>query len=233
MNEVNIIDIAKLFEKTLGNKPYVINKNGELSTDPGQAYQISQAKAADQLFTSRGSLLKETLKGIPVFLPVRFSDPGGLLMHLPYCVVRISGKKTVTRTALPERQGTVKELYNIDDYSISIKGFIIGQNRQFPEAELLQFKRVFEGRHSIQIDNALTNIFLDGSGQDLKQDEQRRVAILEFDLPEVQGGRLHVRPFSLSLESDHVFTLEWQDIDNNKVAGAGQLMAMVNYTGQA
>ena len=56
------------------------------------------------------------------------------------------------------------------------------------------------------LDNALTNIFL--TDKSLQLDEQRRVVIEGIELPDVQGGRERVRPFTMQLESDSVFTLE-------------------------
>jgi hypothetical protein len=35
-----------------------------------------------------------------------------------------------------------------------------------------------------------------------------KVVMESFELPEVEGGRKHVRPFNIQLESDSVFTLE-------------------------
>lgn len=204
-----IIDLAQLFKNQFGSKPYVINKKGDISDDPGELYKIGSSKSADQEFTPKGSLILEKVLGIDIFLPIRLFDNGSLLMHLPYCVLRISSKKTVIKTPLAERKGTVKEFYNIDDYSISIKGFLIDSNRQFPEQLLVDFRTLYETKTAVTIDNAITNIFL--TDPELKQDEQRRVVVMDFDLPEVQGGRKHVRPFTMQLESDSVFTLELEE----------------------
>jgi len=91
-------------------------------------------------------------------------------------------------------------LYSTDDYSISLKGFFIDdKNRIWPEEELTAFKRLFELQTAVVLENALTNVFLE-KGQ--------KVVIESFELPEVEGGRKHVRPFSIELESDSIFTLE-------------------------
>lgn len=203
----DIIDLSKLFQRTFGNKPYVINKEGEISADTGEAYHIGKSiTKAEQEFTAKGSLIKEQYRGVEIMLPVRFFYATIPLMYLPYCVVSITGKKTIVKTALAERKGTVKELFNIDDYTIGIKGFLIGKDRKFPEAEINGLRELYEAKTAVQMDNALTNIFL--TDKDLPSDEIRRVVIESFDLPEVQGGREHVRPFTMQLESDSVFTLE-------------------------
>ncbi len=207
-----IIDLAKLFERTFGGKPYVIGKDGELSNDPGNPYIVGTPQRADyygKLSTPKGSLIAEQYKGVQIWLPTTLYVASQPVSYLPYSVIKISGKKTIIKTPLPERIGTVKEQYNIDDYSISIKGFLIGDKFSaggFPEEELNNLKQLYEAKTAVTIDNALSNIFL--TNKDLDLFEQRRVVITSLDLPEVQGGRKNVRPFVLEMESDSVFTLE-------------------------
>ena len=101
---------------------------------------------------------------------------------------------------MAERQGTVKELYSTDDYSISLKGFFIDVDKRiWPEADLRMFKKIFELQTAFILENALTNVFLA---------KDQKVVIESFDLPEVEGGRKHIRPFNIQLESDSIFTLE-------------------------
>lgn len=180
-------DIDQLYESTFGTKPYRVNESG-----PGNRFTQGS-----------GSALTETYYNKEIWLPTRFTqlnDPGASDFFLPYSVIKISGKKTIVKTAMAERQGTVKELYSTDDYSISLKGFFIDdKNRIWPEEDLKAFKRLFELQTAVVLENALTNVFL-GSDQ--------KVVIESFELPEVEGGRKHVRPFNIQLESDSIFTLE-------------------------
>lgn len=201
----NIIDLGELYRKTFGNKPYVVTEAPQVNEN-GQPYNIAAQQAAEQQFTAQGSLIAEKVLGVDVWLPVRFYDGPQLVMHMPYSVVRISQRINRIKTALPERIGTVKEQYTVDDFDISIRGFLINSSRQFPETELLQFKTLIEYKDALRLDCALTNIFLTNAA--LQEDEQRRVVIDDWELPEVEGGRKHVRPFSLKLSSDAVFTLE-------------------------
>lgn len=184
-----IFDLDQLYEATFGTKAYRINGSGS-------GRKITHAS---------GSALTETYLNKEIWLPTRFmelniKDYKSSEFFLPYSVIKISGKKTIVKTAMAERQGTVKELYSTDDYAISLKGFFIDdKNRTWPEADLKAFKRLFELQTAVVLDNALTNVFL---GRDQK------VVIESFDLPEVEGGRKHVRPFNIQLESDSIFTLE-------------------------
>jgi hypothetical protein len=210
ISNADIIDLGQLFQRTFGNKPYAINRGGELTqATEGEPYRVEAARVkAEQEFTAKGSLIKEQLNGVNIMLPVRFFDGPALLMFLPYVVISMRYKNVIIKTALAERKGTVKEQFNIDDYAFTIKGFLIDtEGRKFPEAQLEQLREMAEKKTAIQIDNALTNIFL--SDNQLQPDEQRRVVIEDFELHDVQGGREHVRPFTMQLISDSIFTLEF------------------------
>lgn len=197
-------DLNKLYQHAFGGKPFIIgNEESQSELKPftidGQNKQVSQ---------TLGSQLIDTYRDKEIWLPVKFdgfnpTEFDGLSeIFLPYSVIKISGKKTIIKTSLTERKGTVKELFNVEDYTINIKGFVIDEdNRLWPEKELIVLKKLFTLNESITLNNALTNILLD------KDD---RVVITSLDLPEVQGGRKHIRPFNMSIESDSVFILEQQ-----------------------
>lgn len=219
-NAFIVYDIVKMFETTFGRKPYVVggikegaaDKNGfnvsgiQETTDKNDYKLSSGATNAEKEFTAKGSLVKEQYNGVEIMLPVRFYDGPNLIAYMPYVVLSISGGKTIIRTPLAERMGSVKEQYNEEDYKINIKGFLISADRKFPEAEIDTLRILKETKKAVTIDNALTNIFL--TNQTLPPDEQRRVVVTGFELPDVTGGREHVRPFTMSLESDTVFKLE-------------------------
>lgn len=203
-----VINVLELFEKTFGKKPYVVPGASVTSADSSEiGYNVKVTKQ-EQEFTAKGSLLKERFRGVDVLLPIRFYDGPKLVKYLPYCVIGLGGSKIIVKTPMTERVGSVREQYNIDDYTFSIKGFLINEDRTFPEDELTEIKELFELMKAVTIENALTNIFL--TNPKLKPDEQRRVVITKMDLLEVQGGR-HVRPFTMQVEGDTVFTLELAD----------------------
>ncbi len=209
-NTALIIDVVQLFQKTFGTRPVVGIKNTKEPVTVGE-YRVGQINN-DQVSTPKGSLLQErdALTGVDIWLPIKFFDVDRnmtMLMNLPYSVIRIGMKKTVIKTPMVERRGTVKEIYNVDDYSITIRGFLIGENRQFPEAELELMKELGEKRKAVYIENAITNIFL--TVKDLPADEQRRVVINDVEFPEIQGKK-HIKPFVMNLESDTIFKLEWE-----------------------
>lgn len=184
-------DLSQLYARTFGGRPFVINGQNE------------KLEGSSTLVTQY--LNKE------IWLPVLFTGlstsdfpAGGMVVRpgellLPYTTVKISSKKNIVKTPLAERKGSVRELFSTDDYQIALKGFLIDeQNRRWPDKEINLLRKLYDENQALTLDNALTNIFLD----------DRRVVIEAFDMPEVEGGRNHIRPFSLTLESDSIFTLE-------------------------
>ncbi len=201
-----VLDIIELYQKTFGRKPYVVPGISDTGNENNDYRLTESASDAEKEFTAKGSLLKEQYNGVEIMLPVRLYDGPTMIAYMPFVVVKISGSKTIIETPLSERQGSVKEQFNIDDYKIDLKGFLIGADRKFPESEVDILRKLHETKKAVTIDNAITNIFL--TNPTLPPDEQRRVVVYGFDMPDVSAGRDHVRPFSLSLKSDTVFTLE-------------------------
>jgi hypothetical protein len=206
MNTALIIDIAELFQKQFGKKPYVVGALTNTAQEESPFRVAGITTKSEKEFTAKGSLIKEQYKGVEIMLPIRIYDGPALLTYLPYSVLNISGKKTIVETPLSERIGSVKEQFNIDDYTINVKGFLIADDRKFPEEQIEVMRGLYETKKAVTIDNALTNIFLTNPA--LKPDEQRRVVVYSFDMPEQQGGRENIRPFTMTMKSDTVFTLE-------------------------
>ena len=196
-------DLEQLFQQTFGSRPYKVPADSLTADDQGTKYLVNRKSklTADNV----GSKLSEEYNNKEIWLPTRFTglkipdfDQGKVF--LPYSVIRISGKKTIVKTPMAERQGTVKELYSTDDYSISIKGFLIDEeHRLWPGSQIRALKNLFELQNAVTLDNALTNLILE---------KDQKVVIESLEFPEVEGGRKHVRPFNMTLESDSIFTLE-------------------------
>jgi hypothetical protein len=205
MNTGLIIEVGQLFKQQFGKKPVIIPGVSDPETND---YRVN-ATQSDSILTERGGSLKEMYRGVEVMLPIRFFSGSVQCCYLPYCVIGVSGSKSIVETGLASRMGSVKELFTTDDYVFNIKGFLIAENRKFPEAEMDELKELYEKQSAFVIDNALTNIFLTGNNRG--QEEQRRVVIYRLDFPEVQGGRESARPFTMMLKSDTVFTLELEN----------------------
>jgi hypothetical protein len=196
-------DIEQLYAKTFGSKPYKVGRENSL---PAPAPHKVDGSNDAVLFDAVGNTLREYVNGTEIWLPTEFANiPASVIantsLSLPYSVISIRGSSTIIRTPLNERKGTVKEFFSIDDYKITLKGFFIDiQNRVWPYDDINALKQVHEMGIAFSLDNALSNVFL--SADD-------RVVITDFELLPVEGGRKHVRPFVIQLESDSVFELEY------------------------
>jgi hypothetical protein len=207
-------DIAKLYDRQFGLGRYHV-------TEPQPANEVNSytadVNANTRLYSKTGSpLYAKDAKGVEIWLPTKLynlwpvnSQPVGKNgeLELPYSTISITGGATIIRTPLAERKGSAKEVYNIEDYKITIKGFFIDkENRSLPEYEIEVIKKILETGKPIGLYNAISDIILaDDSNPGF---EQQQVLCTRISLPEVSGGRTSMRPFLMEFESDNIFTLE-------------------------
>jgi hypothetical protein len=160
----------------------------------------------------------DEISGLEYFLPVKMTYPVNVTVNsalggsaqasqlkswnLPNPVISLTCRKTIIRTPMTERRGTVKELINIEDYVIRIRCMAIAGTNELPEDQVRQLRELFESGIGVSIQNAITDIFLlrpDRSGSD-------NVVISDLHFAEVVGVK-NVRGFELTLESDEAFNL--------------------------
>ena len=211
MAEINF-DLAALFEETFGYRSHAFDPQfnraiGYEPLSPGgkeNGTQGSPYYAVDTM--GREYYMPVTLTYTDASQDIGLINGAntGILntWNLPYPVISVTSRKTIVETPLTERRGTVKELINIQDYEIVIKGFIIGNTNEFPEADVTTLRTIYEQNVAISIQCPLTDIFLlrpDRSGSD-------QVVIRELTFPAVTGVK-NVRPYQLRMVSDEPFNL--------------------------
>lgn len=121
---------------------------------------------------------------------------------LPYPCIAINSRKLIVETPLTERRGTVKEVINVQDYQITIKGVAIIKDNDFPEQWVARLRDLYESSQPISIECALTDIFLlrrDRTGSD-------NVVITRIDFPEMRGVK-HAVAYQIDCVSDAPFEL--------------------------
>lgn len=208
-------ELIDLHQRYFGSRPVVVTP-APSSTINDVNIPVTNGSTGYPIRSSKGAVLAEQYLNVEIWLPTtlkalpvevknaKTGTPGE--WYLPYATIAISSSASMIKTPLNQRKGTVKELYSIDDYKIAVRGFMIDkQSRSFPESEITYLKKLFELGTAFKIDNAITNIFLEDNS--LPPDQQYRVVIDKFDMPEVMGGRKSMRPFTMELSSDYVFTL--------------------------
>ena len=125
--------------------------------------------------------------GTPIFMPVKLGD-----YQLPFePLVEINGGKSIVRTPLAGFNGTVKENMGLDDYAITIRGIVLNEDSDdYPEAEVLRLRRLFEQTESLDIVCPLLSLF-----------NINRIAIESLRLP-AEEGVLHYQPYEFTGYSD-------------------------------
>ena len=137
------------------------------------------------------------------FLPVSvyYTDANGAKQDydLPFPVVNIECGKTIIETVLVERSGSVKEIISIDDIIITIRGFMVDPNNNYPEDDVRELgESIFLPNQTVKIRCALTDIFL--------QDNDFGVVVKKLRFPAVTGI-VGVKPYEIDLVSDAIFDL--------------------------
>lgn len=162
-------------------------------TQPPPDFKIEQAVARRESSSLGQPYYDVDDAGREHFMPVRIN--GWLI---PFAVVAVTPRKTVVSTPMVERNGSVHEIISIDDYSINIKGILMGSSDDYPEEQVIELHNLFLINRSVELRSAKTDIFLKG---------EDKVVIKEVPMPVVPGVQ-HAQPFEIICVSDTIFTLE-------------------------
>jgi len=155
------------------------------------AYSILGTPIYEQITLTTPKIIKN---GAVVSQPISYTLPGWPLFD-------ITGQNTIEKTPMNGRKGTVKEFINEDDYSITIRGFLINDNsNEYPEQELQDFMKIITCKSALHITSQVFNIL-----------DIHNIAIEKWSLPEVEGYQ-NIQPFELECVSDEDAILNAKDI---------------------
>lgn len=133
------------------------------------------------------------LLGIPYFMPVELD--GYYLPNEP--IMQLTGGKRIIETPIDDTDGTFKEGFALDDYSIVIQGIAVDeQSGQYPWEIMRKIRSIFEKRSNIRINNELTALF-----------NIDRLVIYDLKLIGEPGAEFY-QPYELVCKSDKVYELE-------------------------
>jgi hypothetical protein len=177
-------DIAKILASYIGYKgiPFPIGKSlpllqGKITTKEYDG-EGDLNQADDNNYTQKGvAIRREGLRGRWYFMPVTFIDEGKEY-EIPCALISVTGKKTIVETPMVGRKGSVKELISIDDYKVSIAGYVQSADGTYPENEIAQLMELYSINRSVELESALTSIVFD---------EGDKVVITDISFPEMQG----------------------------------------------
>lgn len=208
MSTNTLFDLNKLYKAYFKDSPYYITKdeNKPLTQDV-LSYSIALENPFPKGTIQRGERHYQPFNKIGAYgqniwgaITLRTNVIQGeklvpIEIEIEACTVAVNLSKTIVKTPVSERQGTIKECFNQDDYKFTIKGFLIGKNRVFPEKEIYTLKEIFESTEIVELKGGYPEIFLN---------DNCYIAIETLDFPEVQGKAPWIRPFQMTCESDYI-----------------------------
>ncbi|REG92998.1 DUF6046 domain-containing protein [Flavobacterium aquicola] len=197
MSTNTLIDLNKLYKTYFNSSPYYVTKEETQPTIQDVGYFISKQnpypKGTIQRSKQNQPFNKIGAYGQEIWGAITLRTIGGLSIEIEACTVAVQLSKTIVKTAVSERQGTVKECFHTDDYRFTIKGFLIDKNRSFPEDQINTLKEIFETQEAVDLLGGYPEMFLTDSA---------KIVIETLDFPEVQGKARWIRPFQMTCESD-------------------------------
>ncbi len=144
----------------------------------GGEFEVRGEAPPRQERTKRGSTLyAKDWRGRWYFMPVTF-EHNGVKTEIPHALISVTGQKNIVETQLVGRKGSVKELINLEDYKITIAGFIQSTDGTWPEDEIERMRDLYNVNESVNLLCALTDLILD---------EDDRVVITGIDFPSTPG----------------------------------------------
>lgn len=191
-----ILDLQSIYS-TYFQKPYTIGSTGE--GIPLPVFDRISSKADDST-TKMGTKVKvvSELLGREVFLPVTLKTSDGKSLVIDCCTIRATSQKTIIRTAVSEREGTVKEQFNVGDWVFDIKGVLIGKEGKLPDDQIDLLNQIYKSTLPVDIENALADLILGPSV---------RVVVNEPEITGPNGSSMKHIPFTLKVESDFIDNL--------------------------
>jgi hypothetical protein len=194
-----VFDLQNLYKSYFSRTPFNLpNSENEALGDYKDRLGL-KSKNRGELQTNKKNIPfnRITERGTDVWFPAEFRINGNIAtaLKIDACTIAVNLSKTIVRTAVSERKGTVKEMFSIDDYKFTIRGLLIDKNRKVPEDQIDMLKKIFETDEPVSMHGGYPELFLV---------ESTRVAVTSLEFPETQGKAHWIRPFSLTCESDFI-----------------------------
>lgn len=207
----NVFNLVDLYKSYFGKNPYHINTVGQ--TEPVQEIMYSGLSKNSR---PKGTIHKSELSGQdfnkigaygqdiwhPITLTGHDYDNTAITLNIDICTTSVQLIKTVIRTPVVERKGSVIEICDIENPRFTVRGFLTTQNRTVPERDIVNLQKLFEGENSVFLNGAYVELFLP---------KTCKVVISDLEFPEVQGKAHWIRPFTLQCEADFIDDLIIKD----------------------
>jgi len=192
----NIFKVQDIFLQLYGNIPPHID---ELPTQQN----TDNPNTVNNLYSKRTTTLKGSplyglsdVIGREVFMPLQFKA-GDNLYDFPYSIVGLRSRIEMKSTPMIERGGSVIEEMGAGPWEISVKGFLMNPDGQFPDDQLDAINQLYKYRQPLNMICALTDLFLELSDQ---------VMISSLEIPP-KPKVIGVRDFVMTVVQDSILDL--------------------------
>jgi len=162
----------------------------------GALNRIVNTDLNDRLSKLGAALFTKDENGREAFCPVTIRYKGKAY-ELPYSTIGVQLQKNIQQTALPGRNGSVKELIQVEDYRFTINGVILSDD-DLPEDFLMSLNELFLINEPVKLENAFAEIFIS---------QDNSVVIENMVFPDMKGIS-RAQAYSISLLSDTILTIE-------------------------
>ncbi len=104
--------------------------------------------------------------------------------------------KNIVVTEMVNNAGTVKESMGLNDWNITIRGIIIGEDEDvFPEKEIKQIRSIVENEGAVSVDSEYLQLF-----------DIFYLAVQSVKFPPMEGA-MHIQPYEIQVISDKIIEL--------------------------
>jgi hypothetical protein len=168
-------------------------------TKKGRVSKYDGLKGVDFEVKDRSAYLNT-----PIMMPlkVQISAKGEPVEYYTFPnepIVEIRGSKKIVETDIDGQDGTFKELYNLGDYQITIRGIAVDEDytrEEYPEEIVRKLRTVYELKHHLEVVGPLFTLF-----------NIKYISINDFSLVP-QAGEISMAPYEFSAKSDKEYKLE-------------------------
>lgn len=148
-----------------------------------------------------GLFNRDSMLGAELRMPMALTIPGREKYQFPNePIISLRGANDVAITTLNRggKRGNVKELINLEDYKINIRGLIYNQEaNDYPEQIVSSIREILEHPGSLQMDCLFTRLF-----------NISLVTVLDFSFPREEETAFRIQEYEINLISDEDFELE-------------------------
>lgn len=175
----------------------------------GGSFGDIQVVEGGQKMVNGASVTKHSYMGTPIFDYIKveagnYYDWNGDLQSYPAydfpfeCVVELNQPSIIEETYLKgRRSGSVKEIIGLDDFYITIRGFIINyKSLDYPTTAVETFRNLIKHPTELGVESPFLNMF--GINE---------LVIFDRNIPQIEGS-LHYQPFTLMCKSNEPYILE-------------------------